>query len=62
MRIEAYTQVQQVYKAQNTKKNQKTSSMSFPIRFRLAVSERISRLQKRLWQTALISERRLRLR
>lgn len=29
MRIEAYTQVQQVYKAQNTKKNQNTSSVSF---------------------------------
>lgn len=29
MRIEAYTQVQQVYRAQNTKKNQKTSSVSF---------------------------------
>lgn len=29
MRIEAYTQVQQLYKTQNTKKNQKTSSVSF---------------------------------
>lgn len=29
MRIEAYTQVQQIYQAQNTKKNQKTSSKRF---------------------------------
>lgn len=29
MRIEAYTQVQQMYKTANTKRNQKTSSVSF---------------------------------
>lgn len=29
MRIEAYTQVQQVYQQKNTNKNQKTSSTSF---------------------------------
>lgn len=29
MRIEAYTQVQQMYRTMNTKKNQKTSSASF---------------------------------
>ena len=55
MRIEAYSQVQQIYGAKNLTKTQKQLKIRLQTRFRSPVSVKISRLPKMQWQQPVIS-------